>query len=39
MPSKYGGFRTYVDSSLHSNVEPVGVGKDCQRSSPSKIVA
>ncbi len=36
MPSKYGGFRTYVESSDHSNVLPVGVGSDCHCSSPAK---
>ena len=36
MPSKYGGFRTYVDSGSHSNVLPSGVGSDCHASSPAK---
>ncbi|CAI8335591.1 MAG: Uncharacterised protein [Cellulomonadaceae bacterium TMED98] len=35
IPSKYGGFCTYVDSASHSKVSPVGVGRDFQRSSPS----
>src|SRR4051794_14979517 len=36
MPSKYGGFRTYVESSAQANVSPVGVGSDCHCSSPAK---
>src|SRR3954454_21015493 len=36
MPSKYGGLRTYVESSAHANVSPVGVGSDCHCSSPAK---
>src|SRR6185436_3480028 len=39
MPSKYGGFRMYVDSASQSNVFPVGVGRFCQRSSPEKTSA
>src|SRR6185312_5702480 len=35
MPSKYGGLRTYVDSSAHSKVLPSGVGSDCHCSSPA----
>src|SRR5215475_12495702 len=35
MPSKYGGLRTYVESDDQSNTSPVGVGSDCQRSSPA----
>ena len=34
MPSKYGGLRTYVESSLHSKVLPLGVGRLRHRSSP-----
>ncbi len=36
MPSKYGGFRTYVESSSQANVLPSGVGSDCHVSSPAK---
>ncbi len=39
IPSKYGGFRTYVDASFHSKVAPVGVGSVRHRSSPSKTLA
>ena len=38
MPSKYGGLRTYVESSFHSKVEPSGVGRLRHRSSPSNTV-
>ncbi|MCY1226296.1 hypothetical protein D9M72_385230 [compost metagenome] len=36
MPSKYGGFRTYVDFSSQAKVSPAGVESAFQRSSPSK---
>src|SRR6476661_5232423 len=39
MPSKYGGLRTYVDSPSQAKVSPVGVGSDCQRSSPASTSA
>src|SRR3954466_5698164 len=35
MPSKYGGFRTYVDSSSQANVSPSGVGSARHCSSPA----
>src|SRR3954469_3479247 len=35
MPSKYGGRRTYVDASAHSNESPVGTSRDFHRSSPA----
>jgi hypothetical protein len=34
IPSKYGGLRTYVESSAHSKVLPLGVGRLRHRSSP-----
>ena len=33
--SKYGGWRTYVESASHSKRSPVGTSSEFQRSSPS----
>src|SRR5688500_3074429 len=34
IPSKYGGFFTYVDEGSHAYVFPVGTSSDCHCSSP-----
>ena len=34
-PSKYGGLRTYVESSSHAKRSPVGTSRERQRSSPA----
>ena len=39
MPSKYGGFFTYVDFSSHAYVSPVGTSSACHCSSPLKTSA
>ena len=39
MPSKYGGLRTYVESSSQANVSPSGVGSDFHCSSPANTSA
>ena len=39
MPSKYGGLRTYVESSAQAKVSPSGVGRSFQRWSPAKTSA
>ena len=38
-PSKYGGFRTYVDASSHANRSPAGGAMAFHRSSPSNTPA